>query len=267
MLISDFIYDEVSLGSLGYMICNMDSSVGLDEIQNSTKTFSNVSMFSGKFMPFTSVTYDDRLEFTFDICKIPCYEEEYGYYITNDEFSYLMRWLGRSVAKKFKIIADDFADVYYEGSFNVSALKIGSNIVGARLTFISTRPFGLGEAVVYEREFLEEGDELVITDISDEEGYIYPHIEITCYEDGTLCLSNSFNSVDTIVEGCKNGEHIVITEGLILGTDIIEHRIQNDFNYEFLRIENTYRERTNIITSTMKCNVKITYCPIRKVVV
>lgn len=267
MIIKDFIYDETSLGSLGYVICNIDSGNGVEEISNATKNFSNVSMYGGQFMPFTSVSYDTRLEFTFDICKIPCYEEEYGFYISNDEFSYLMRWLSRSTAKKFKIVANEFADVYYEGSFNVSAIKIGNNIIGARLNFISTRPFGLGEAIYFEQKFETLDEELVITDISDEEGYVYPHIEIECHEDGTLCLTNSFNGVDMIIEGCSNGEHIVITENLIIGSDVIEHRIQNDFNYEFLRIENTYRERSNVITSTMKCNVKITYCPIRKVVV
>lgn len=267
MVINDFIYDGTSLSSLGYVICNIDSGNGLDEIENSTKTFSNVSMFGGKFMPFTSVSYDNRLEFTFDICKIPCYEDEYGFYISNDELSYLMRWLSRSSANKFKIIANEFANVYYEGSFNISVIKDGSNIIGLRLTFISTRPFGLREAMMFEQTFDTLDEELVITDISDEEGYIYPHIEIECHEDGNLCLTNSFNGIDTIIDGCVNGEKIIITENLIIGSNIIEHRIQNDFNYDFLRIENTYREKTNRITSTLKCNVKISYCPVRKVVV
>ena len=265
MFVIDFVFNETALSSIGYIICDIDSAGNLREIANASRTFNNVSMFNGKFMPFTTTTYDDRLEFTFDIIKNHCSSSDSAL-ISNAELQYIMRWLARPDAHELKFVHSDYSYVYYNGSFNITDLKIGDDRVGLRLTFTTTEPFGLHEAVWFATELTSSNDELVITDISDDVGSIYPYIEITCKEAGNLCLSNSYDGVNTIINGCSDGEKIIITEHNILSTDRIEHKIQNDFNYEFLKISNNYINRTNRITSTLKCDILISYNPIVKVV-
>ena len=264
MIVTDFIYDNVALNSVGYMICDFDYS-GNNEIENATRTFQNVSMFQGKFMPFTHALYENRLEFSFDICKMDCSSFD-DYYISNKEAAYMMRWLARPESHKLKFVHSDYADIYYDGSFNVTDIKFGDNRIGLRLTFITTRPFGSYEAVSFRKTLEPQSDELVITDTSDDAGYIYPYIEIVCNESGDLYLNNSYDNVDTIIKNCTEGEKIIFTEQLILSTDMIEHKVQNDFNYEFLKISNNFSNRTNRITSSLDCDLLISYCPIAKVV-
>lgn len=265
MNVIDFVYDDIALSQLGYMICDLNGGGDLNETENATRTFNNISMYNGKFMPFTSTVYEDRLEFSFDIIKLICSGSEKPT-ISSKEAQYLMRWLARPNANKLKFVHSDYADVYYEGSFNVTDLKIGDDRIGLRLMFVTNKPFGSYEAIWEKKEFTSTSDEMVITDISDDAGYIYPYIEITCNEGGNLCLTNSYDSRDTIINGCSEGEKIIITENLIMSSTMLDHKVQNDFNYEFLKISNNFTNRTNRITSTMKCEVLISYNPIAKVV-
>lgn len=266
MIVTDFIFDGVALSSLGYMIVDLNSSGGFREAANATRTFQNVSMFNGKFMPFTVTTYADRLEFNFDIIKLTCNGSD-GYIIHTDEARYLMRWLARPKAYKFKMVCDEYANVFFEGSFNVTDIFVGDDRIGLRLTFVTNRPFGTHTPLLFTKTFESTDDFLDIVDISDDAGSIYPYIMIKCNEGGNLCLSNSFDERDMIINGCSEGETIIITEELILGTDNPLHKIQNDFNYEFLKISNNYYDRLNRITCTMKCDVTISYQPVAKVVI
>ena len=347
MTILDFIYDDRSLSSIGYIICDLEASNSVAEQTNATRTFNNLSMYYGKFMPFSVSTYADRLEFTFDVIKNTCNGSYSDMLITNTECSYLMKWLARSTSHKLKFACDEYANIYYEGSFNVTDLKSGDDRIGLRLNFITNRPFGMYEPILYKYTFgenveernaigataskiatyctqrkdetgdqlantnklLEEqialanewdertktifdirdtitldnvddvaanmtddkiqramADELVITDISDEEGYIYPYVQINCKEAGNVCITNSFDGRQTIINNCSEGETIIITENLILGTDFIDHKVQNDFNYEFLRIQNTNSDKTNRLTSATDIELFISYSPVAKVV-
>lgn len=265
MTITDFIFDETSLSSLNYIIADLNASSGTRQSINSTRSFSYVSMFNGKFMPFTAVKYPDRLEFTFDIIKDTCNGYD-NFVISTEEERYLMRWLARPSAKKFKLVHSDYQNIYYEGSFNVTEIFNGDDRIGLRLTFTTNRPFGMHEAILFKKTFESSDDALEIVDISDDAGFIYPYIEIVCNENGNLCLSNSYDNRDTIINGCKKGERIIITENLVIASDDVRHKIQDEFNYEFLKISNNYRDRTNKITSTLKCDLLISYCPIAKVV-
>ena len=265
MIVTDFVYDGVALSNLGYMISDLDSSNNVSESENATRTFNNISMFNGKYMPFTASIYENRIEFTFDIIKNTC-KGINDYRITNMEVQHIMRWLARPDNHEIKFVHSDYSYVYYEGSFNVSNLKLGDDIVGLRLNFVTTRPFGVHETVWFRQELDSPDDELLVTDISDDAGHVYPYIEILCKESGNLCLTNSYDGVSTIINNCSEGERIIFTENLILSTDQIDHKIQNDFNYEFLRISNNYTNRTNRITSTLKCEILLSYNPIAKVV-
>ena len=108
-----------------------------------------------------------------------------------------------------------------------------------------------------------------IFDVSHEEGYIYPHTEITILKTPddnkkSLTIHNALEDRDVYIAGCVAGE-VITMDYPIITSSISEHKIQNDFNWNFLRIANTYENRRNDLTTSVPCIIKIKYSPIVKV--
>ena len=53
----------------------------------------------------------------------------------------------------------------------------------------------------------------------------------------------------------------------MISSSLDSHKVQNDFNWAFFRLENTFRDKKNKITLSLPCTVKITYSPIVKVTI
>lgn len=265
-MILDFIYDGISLSSYNYIICDFNASSSIAETNSAVRTFQSIPLFYGKIMPFSMTSYDTRLEFSFDIIKNTCVSKVEDFIITLPEYRYIAKWLCRPEIHVLKFVDPQFSNILFEGSFNMSPLKSGDDIIGIRCRYVTNRPFGIQEAVMYAYDFEQSDDQLVIHDISDEAGFIYPHVEITCKENGNLYLTNSYDNRDTIIYNCSENERIIMTDHLIIASDNPDHLIQNDFNYEYIRIANNYYNFTNAITSSLKCHIEISYNPIAKVV-
>jgi len=50
----------------------------------------------------------------------------------------------------------------------------------------------------------------------------------------------------------------------ITPSSLTSHQIQEDFNWNFLRIANTFKTGKNDLTISIPCTIKITYSPIVK---
>lgn len=191
------------------------------------------------------------------------------FYLTVSQLESLQYWLNRPTAHKFKILQEaEYANIYWEGSFNLEWIKSGENVIGADLHFISNRPFALGEKEIFtEENFGENETPLYIIDSSSEEGTIMPTVEITLKEDGDLELTNTFNGeeIKTIVTGCKKDEVITFSNVYQLTSSDTTHKIMDCFNWIFPRIYNVYGNNINVFTSNLKCECTISYNPIRKV--
>jgi cellulose synthase/poly-beta-1,6-N-acetylglucosamine synthase-like glycosyltransferase len=92
----------------------------------------------------------------------------------------------------------------------------------------------------------------------------YPDVEIICKQDGNLVIHNSIEDRDTVIKNCIAGE-VITMKYPVIASSIQSHQIQNDFNYNFFRVANNYRDRVNKITFSLPCTMKISYNPIRKV--
>ena len=103
-----------------------------------------------------------------------------------------------------------------------------------------------------------------INDTSYEEGFIYPEMEITVDKDGDLKIHNSIENRETFIANCVAGE-IITMDYPIIRSSISSHNIQNDFNWNFLRVANTFESSRNDLTITLPCSIKIKYSPIVKV--
>lgn len=105
-----------------------------------------------------------------------------------------------------------------------------------------------------------------LNDTSYEEGYIYPEMEITIKKDGDLTIHNSIENRETYIANCQANEVITLDYPVIKSLhSSASHNIQNDFNWNFFRVANTYKNSRNDLTISLPCSIKIKYSPIVKV--
>ena len=261
----DFIYDDISLSNMGYIVCEFGTDSSIDTVvTDSQRSFQHASMVYGKYLPLIATSYEDHLEFTFRICKLPHFSNPS---LTEEEIRFIKRWLNRPTVHKFKIVHEGFSGIYFEGTFNVQEMRFGGSTDALELTFISNRPFALHEPIFYDGDIAGPDDSFSVYDISDEIGWIYPNLKITCKSSGDLTLRNSFDDRETIIKNCTNGEIIAFSPQLIIESSNTSHDLSDDFNYNYLRIYNSAHQRNNKLFSSLPCHIHIAYTPIVKAVV
>lgn len=263
----DFEYDGQYLSDYGFIICDFDSSSGAATADAGSKiSFNTVSRNYGKQFSLQSATYDECIETTFAICKNPDVYDDLQ--ITNDEYRDLVRWLNRREFLKFQVLDEDDKDretCYYEASFNIEKVKISEILYGLNLTMITNKPFGYGQEQSVHWIVNDVERAYLLSDISDEIGYIYPDMEITITKDGDLIIYNELEDSRMSIKNCTVGEVITIKgDAQIITTSVPSHKICNDFNFEFLKIGNTINNRNNRITFSLPCRINFTYNPVIK---
>lgn len=262
MVIYDLEYDGVLLSEMGYVICSFDGGVSGTTSNGSVLKFNTVSTLDGMKFDLSSATYEDAIGGTIQICKNPCLYDEENIEISTDEFRELSSWLNRKEFHKLRFLTEEYADIYYEASFNVSKVMAGERIAGAELEVFTNRPFGISS----EKKITisgESGDNIIIYNDSDEEGYVYPHTVITVNSSGDLSILNTFENRYTVINNCTSGEVITMDYPVITSSDA-NHKIQNDFNWNFFRLCKEYNNGRNIITLGLDCSIVMTYSPIVK---
>ena len=258
----DFEYNGINLSDKGFIICNFGSK-GLDTVSDGSEiTFNTVSTLGGSKSNLISTTYEDCLGATIQICKHSCtggIQE-----ITPIEHRELTRWLNRKKFLKLKILDEAHIDLYYEASFNISRIELDGVLYGLELEILTNRPYALKEPRLITIKNLEQDGKHSINDTSHEEGYIYPFVEVTINESGDLNICNAIENRNTYIANCVAGE-VITMDYPVISSSISSHNIQNDFNWNFFRVANTYENSRNDLTISIPCTVKIEYPPIVKV--
>lgn len=260
----DFSYGENNrrLSDFGFIICNFGDK-GLDTVSNgAVVSFNSVSVQNGAQHYLTSSTYEDCLECTIQVCRNPCVNSNME--IDQTTFREMTRWLCRKKFLKFKPLSEDYIDLYHEAMINVSRIELDGKLVGLELEIRTNCPFSLKEKKVIKIENTEQDGKHSINDVSHEEGYIYPLTEITISEDGDLNIYNAIEDRNTYIANCKSGEVITMDYPVIQSSDS-SHNIQNDFNWNFFRVANTFENSRNDLTISLPCSIKVEYSPIVKV--
>lgn len=258
MRVYDFEYDGELLSSKGFIICKFDSS-GTDTVTNGSElSFNTVSTQRGAKHELTSVAYEDCLTATFQICKHPCYYSVDE--ITIEEMRDIMRWLNRKEFHKFSFTSYEYVNIYFEASFNVNRIEVGGRLCGFELEMFTNSPFAFYKPVRVDIKNLVSNGTKTIVSQSDEEGYIYPQMEITVNASGDLEIYNDIEDRTMFIKNCKQGE-VIKLDYPVIETSLASHKIQNDFNWRFLRIAKTYRENANHLTISLPCTIKLTYTP------
>ena len=258
----DFIYGERSLHEFGMIICNFGSK-GLDTVSDGAQiSFNTTPVLGGSKHRLVSTQYENCLETTIQICKYSCADGIQE--ITPTEHRELTKWLNRKRFLKFKPLSEEYIDLYFEASFNISRIEIDNRLFGLELQVITNRPFALKEAKTIIINNASNNGIHSIHDTSHEEGYIYPYTEIEVLQDGDLNIYNAIEGRNTYIANCTSGE-IIIMDYPVIQSSISSHNIQNDFNWNFFRVANTYENNRNDLTISLPCTIKVEYSPIIKV--
>lgn len=258
----DFEYDGVSLSDFGFVICKFGSK-GLETNSNGSYiTFNKVSTMRGSKHELTSFEYDDCLGATIQICKNTCMTNTEK--VSVEETRKIMRWLNRKGFHKFKLLDMEYTNIYFEASFNVSKIEIDGYVYGFELEVVTNRPYAISEPVSITINNTSTNGVKNIISASDQEGYVYPEMEIVISNDGDFELYNESENRVMRIANCKAGEVINVNYPMIT-TSLQSHKIQNDFNWIFFRIANSFRDNVNKVTISIPCNIKMKYYPIVKV--
>lgn len=259
----DFIYDGRALSSYGFMICKFGSG-GLETISNGSNiAFNTVSTLNGAKWEHTRSEYTDCITSTFQICKHPCMDGNAE--VTLREQREIMRWLNRKEFHAFKLMDEEYTNILFEASFNVSKIEIDGKVYGFELEMITNRPYGYGEPIILNLKTVQSNTIHKIYSKCDEEGFVYPdEMEITINSDGDLDISNGLEQRTMRIANCTNGEVLKLSYPVIESSNAA-HKIQNDFNWQFFRIATTFKDKLNEITVSLPCSIKIQYRPVIKV--
>lgn len=266
MYATDFEYAGEKLSDYGMMICRFQTS-GVETISSGADlTFQQVKpSISNRFHLYSS-TYDSVYSATFQICKNPCFATPDNMYLSASEVSSLQKWLCRKKQYfRFKVNQEGFENLYWNVTFSSKQIELNGNVIGLELTLFADAPFAYMDDILIEEDC---SDILTfdVYDVSDEEGYIYPDMQITILERGKFTLQNSLSSHITEIDGCAAGEVITIDgKNQIITSSLSAHAIASDFNYLFPKIVNTYADNKNSFTCNLKCKIKLSYSPICKV--
>ena len=260
----DFEYDGRLLSNYGFIICEFDGQNGLSIMETGYKiTFNKVARNRGRVNSLVSTQYDECITAQFHICKNP--DEFDDLEITNDEYRDMVRWLNRHEFLQFRVLSEaegvDRASCYFNATFNIEKIYIHDVLYGLSLTIETDAPFGYG--LPFEKTWEVDANETIeFVDLSDDFGFIYPDMTIICGESGDLVISNITFDNTMQINNCIAGEKIsVYGSPQILESSNKRHKIYNDFNYEFLRIGNSYTDRVNSLKFSIPCTFTMNYTP------
>lgn len=268
MKVLDFEYNGIRASDHNIMVCTFGTgNVGIENVNYGSQiTFNTTPMYNSNLFLLTSSLYSEAASYTFQICKHPdSIDNKEDSFFTTDEQRFIYRWLNRNDGFfPLKIFIPDFGNAIFNGSFNITAVELSGEVIGYELSFQMSTPFALQERRRITYDFKSSSDKFTFMDISDNIGYIYPNLKIICNSSGDLELHNSIENRTTIIKNCSVGEEISIDEYLNISTSLTEHKIQNDFNYIFFRVSNTFDERKNTLSVSIPCKIIIEYNPILK---
>jgi len=267
MYMIDFSYAGRRLSDFDCVVSYVNTSLSNNVVLGSDIKFETIKNKNTHENRIVEADYNEPTSITFDICKNPCDNEVKKF--SDTEISYIMRWLNKKRYEKFCPIYDDgsYPEIYFKGSFNVSAIYASCGIIGFTLTFTANAPYGFETEKIVSYS-LDANETFEFYNNSDEYGYLYPiKFDIKCGSNGDFIMSNSLDSRNIVkVKKCIAGETITFNcKDKVIQTDNDSHSsICKDFNYNFPRFVSNEYENKNVFTVSIPCEITITYSLIRK---
>ncbi|MCI8482789.1 MAG: hypothetical protein HFH41_00445 [Lachnospiraceae bacterium] len=277
MYCMDFAYDKEKLSDYGMMLCNFNHSNSLETLSSGADiTFHQISAGRNPRFPLYASTYDTAYTASFQICKNPCLNTSGTPWLSPWEVSALQKWLCRKNRyHRFKIDQEDYQTLYWKSVFSAKQVMMNGKIAGMELTMYTDSPYAYRDEATLEFE-CRANEPFSVYSLSDEEGCLYPWVEITCREMETddsrtdtflLELSNTLDQKTTQIKGCRKGEILTLDgEHFTISSSEKSHvSLARDFNYYFPRIINTYENNKNDFTLNRDCTLLLRYSPVCRI--
>ena len=265
----NFEYDGITLGSLGYIVCEFNGGGGDEKVNAGSEiTFITVPTRDGKRWRVTGSKYEKCLSASFHICKDPETHNNDEMAISDAEFRELSRWLNRREYLWFRSYdGETTSRPWFRASFTLTRIDVGKTTYGVELNITTDSPFGYGDEETVSLSFASNGLSKTFTDKNDEIGDTYPSMTITCGASGTLTLTNDITGCSMEIDNCVSGEVLTLSGNtMTISTSSTTHAatLADDFNYDFFRFGNTFSNSVNTVTASAPCTVVMTYRPIIK---
>lgn len=268
----DFEFDKERASDYGLIVGSFQGDAGIETLSSGSDLVLNQSSpsRSDTFLMHHS-DYAEPFTYTFQVIKNYCTAKNGDITLSPKEVSSIQRWLCRRNSHcKFKIYENGYDNIYWMGSFHSRQISLNGTIVGLELTFTADAPYAYSEPISLTFD-CKENISFDFYDMSDEEGAIHPHMEITLLKESDtpyeFTLSNSLDNRIMKISGCTKNEIITIDgKNLTIKSSKPSHiSLATDFNYFFPKIINTYYSSKNVFTPNVDCRITFTYSPIRKV--
>lgn len=286
MYAEDFEYDGTKLSDFGFVICNFNEDSGITNLSAGAEiVFDTVPVNHGRRRILTGSKYQECLSATFDIIKDPCANENIA--ISDSEYIKLLTWLNRHKFLNFNFVNTEEVNIlrYYKASFNIEDIRIDDTLYGLHLNMTTDKPFCYGYdkslsklyyptsvnyilptnengMLIYSLDQFESFDgytryqNIYINNYSNELGFVPLNIKFnTGSASGTIRFYNETTGENTYVYNTSPNETITIdSENKIISSDLELHKIYNDFNFVFPRLE-----RKTLSLSTYNNKLKFGY--------
>ncbi|MCI8281386.1 MAG: hypothetical protein HFI76_06785 [Lachnospiraceae bacterium] len=268
----DFEFDNERASDYGLIVGSFQGDAGMEILSSGSDLALNPTKpsRSDRFL-IHHLDYSEPYTYTFQVIKNYCTAKNGDISLSPKEISSIQRWLcRRNSLHKFKIYAEGYNNLYWMGSFYAQQVSLNGKIVGLELTFTADSPYAYSEPISLAFDCKEQTP-FEIYNMSDEEGAIHPHMEITFLKESDapyeFTLSNSLDRRIMKIKGCTQNETITIDgKNLMIQSSNLSHTsLSKDFNYFFPKIINTYHGGKNTFTPNADCNITFTYSPICKV--
>ena len=241
MYITDFIYDDLRLSDVGYMVCSFNKSSSGDVSNGSNIEFTTVPMNYGTRHVLAATSYPECITATFQICKLPCGQDRVPAMSVHD-IAKISEWLNRRDFHRLEVDNPEYEDIYFNGSFSsIQRVELGGDTIGLTLEFKTDSPFAHKDMTAT-LEF-ENGDETLFLDYYTEViGNAYPtSLAVTCHlaegVEEDLDIQNYETDEKTFVANCVDGEIIEFFYPQIHSSiESHDNVLAKDFNFDFLRL-------------------------------
>lgn len=262
-MFTDFNYNNKNLSDFGLSFIYFNFADGFQISPSGSQLgFNTVKNINGSKFNLYGSSYEEPFSTTFQIGKYNKDTCDIDY-ITPQEVSKINGWLNQKTFKKFTINKSGYENIYWNGSFNTQQIKINDLIVGLEITLNTDSPYAHEKI---DEQTYKNKKQIVITNTSDETGDIYPKVKIKCLEAGDLRITNSLDNEIFKIDNCSVNEVIEIdNEYKTIVSNVLTHKLYNDFNYNYLKIINDGGNGTNTFTSSLSIDFTISYSVARKV--
>ena len=277
---TEFTFDGISSKEYNLIICSFDGGQSGEMTAGSHLEFTTFKAPNSSRWLKTSASYNEQLTFTFQVCKYNPFITGKDEPLSERELAFLIRWLVRKDYKWLKFIQEGYENISYRCQISAERYMIGGQCYGLNLTVTCDAPFGWSD-IITATISSSTSNTVWLYDSSDEIGEIYPKTVISVRDPSGRKYIQSQNTLTRKcmqIHNCLPEEEITIKNMGISSTEWKfsethecyegQHpTLFDDFNYDWLTIGNTFKNRENEITVTGNCIVTMKWRVPRKAVI